>query len=110
MGSVGLSILCPGIFSIDEFQELKRKSAVSNILGKFRLNGKIVNEEMNSIILSISLEELKQIDRVIAVAGGENKIESILGALNTGAIDILVTDEDTAIKVLKLKNELGSSG
>ena len=47
---------------------------------------------------------------MIAVAGGENKIESILGALNTGAIDILVTDEDTAIKVLKLKNELGSSG
>jgi DNA-binding transcriptional regulator LsrR (DeoR family) len=112
IGIGGVKHTMPRYFlSIDEFQELKRKGAVGDILGKFfDLNGKIVNEEMNSIILSISLEELKQIDRVIAVAGGENKIESILGALNTGAIDILVTDEDTAIKVLKLKNELGSSG
>lgn len=90
--------------SIDEFNNLKSIGAVGDILGKFfDINGQLVSSKLQSQILSIALEDLRKINRVIAVAGGEIKVEAILGALHTGVIDILITDEDTALKILKLK-------
>jgi DNA-binding transcriptional regulator LsrR (DeoR family) len=39
---------------------------------------------------------------VIGVAGGEAKAEAILGALRGGHVNVLVTDDVTARKVLAL--------
>jgi DNA-binding transcriptional regulator LsrR (DeoR family) len=47
----------------------------------------------------MTLEELSQVDRVIAVAGGQTKTEAIRGALRTGAIDLLITDKFTASRL-----------
>lgn len=38
----------------------------------------------------------------MAVAGGVNKSRAILGALRTGAVDVLITDDVVARKVLEL--------
>jgi DNA-binding transcriptional regulator LsrR (DeoR family) len=45
--------------------------------------------------------------RVIGIAGGDNKVEAILGALRGGFINILITDEETALKIIERgeKNE-----
>jgi DNA-binding transcriptional regulator LsrR (DeoR family) len=45
------------------------------------------------------LEELAQVDRVIALAGGEAKTEAIHGALRTGCIDVLITDVFTGARL-----------
>jgi deoxyribonucleoside regulator len=37
----------------------------------------------------------------VAVAAGRRKVEAILGALRTGCVDVLVTDEPTADAILK---------
>ena len=88
-----------------ELEILKKRGAVGDILGNFfNINGKIVNDDMQSRILSISPKKLYNIDRLIAIAGGLNKVEAILGALRTGALDILITDEATAREVYKLKD------
>lgn len=50
--------------------------------------------------IALNLEELKAIDTVVAVAAGAGKVAAIRGALATGAIDVLVTDEPTAAAVL----------
>ena len=50
--------------------------------------------------IAVSLEELKAIDTVVAVARGAGKVAAIRGALATGALDVLVTDEATAAAVL----------
>lgn len=50
--------------------------------------------------IAITLDELRAIDTVVAVAGGVGKVRAIRGALATGAIDVLVTDEVTAAAVL----------
>ncbi|HEX7472863.1 MAG TPA: sugar-binding domain-containing protein [Candidatus Limnocylindrales bacterium] len=50
--------------------------------------------------IAITLDELRAIDTVVAVAGGIGKVRAIRGALTTGAIDVLVTDELTAAAVL----------
>ncbi len=39
--------------------------------------------------------------RVIGIAGGDNKVEAILGALRGGFINILITDEETALKIIE---------
>ena len=51
--------------------------------------------------IAITLDELRAIDTVVAVAGGVGKARAIRGALATGAIDVLVTDELTAAAVLE---------
>lgn len=49
--------------------------------------------------LCASIEDLKQIGLTVAIACGDQKAEAIRGALNTGLINILVTDEYTARKI-----------
>lgn len=50
--------------------------------------------------IAISLEELRAIDTVVAVAAGLGKVRAIQGALATRAIDVFVTDAVTAAAVL----------
>ena len=51
--------------------------------------------------VAITWAEMRAIPNVIAVAAGLDKVEAIAGALATGAVDSLVTDERTARALLK---------
>ena len=55
--------------------------------------------------LNASMECLKHIKSVILVACGDSKIDAIHAAMRTGCIDILITDETTARKVLNKSTE-----
>ncbi len=57
-------------------------------------------EALRARTIAVSLEELRAIPTVVAVAGGLDKARAIEGAIATGAIDILVTDEGTATALL----------
>ncbi len=57
-------------------------------------------ETLRERTIAVSLEELRAIPTVVAVAGGGGKVTAIAGAIATGAIDILVTDEETARALL----------
>ena len=48
----------------------------------------------------MSLEELSEIGRVIALAGGQSKTAAIRGALRTGVINLLITDQFTAARLV----------
>ena len=61
--------------------------------------GEFVETEMEERLVSIPLETLKKIPRKVALAGGEGKADAIRGALRTGMIDVLVTDEGTGREV-----------
>ena len=54
---------------------------------------------MEDYLMGISRERLFKIEKLIAIAGGPEKATAIIGALRTGAVDILITDEETAEKV-----------
>ena len=58
------------------------------------------NETLTGRTIAIDIDELRAIPTVVAVAGGESKAVAIEGALATGAIDILVTDQATASHLL----------
>lgn len=65
--------------------------------------GRLVNLYPNT--LCASAENLKNAKQTVAVACGKEKAEAIAGALRTGLVDTLITDEHTAAQVLRLVSE-----
>lgn len=97
------TLLEEGGFPPDELAELTRKGVVGDMCMRFfDINGKRVDTSLDERIIGISLEQLKAVECVVAVAGGVNKAQAILGALRTGVVDVLITDDVTARKVLEL--------
>lgn len=68
----------------------------------FDTNGQLYPCEMNKRIIGITLDELRSIPLTIAVAVGTHKAQAILGAIKTGAINVLCTDHETAQQILDL--------
>ncbi|NPV51988.1 MAG: sugar-binding transcriptional regulator [Firmicutes bacterium] len=83
---------------------LRTRGAVGDTLGRyFDIHGNAVDSELNDRIIGLDLEDLRKIKCVTAVAGGPDKIETILGGLRGGFIDVLITDEQTAQSVLDIE-------
>jgi DNA-binding transcriptional regulator LsrR (DeoR family) len=82
------------------FRELEQRGAVGDLCGRFfDIRGKQCILEAG--VVGISLERLRALDRVVGVAGGEEKVVAILGALRGGYLDVLITDSVTAQAVLE---------
>lgn len=72
---------------------------------RFNMRGEFLDSEYNHKIIGISEHDLREAGKVICVAAGDHKVLSILGALRASIIDILVTDENTAERVLRVASE-----
>ncbi|MFZ7134582.1 MAG: sugar-binding transcriptional regulator [Eubacteriales bacterium] len=96
------TLVLSGYLSDEEVQNLKKDGAVGEVCGRFiDVQGNICDNPINQRVLGIALEDLKKIPCVIAVATGEEKLQSIKAVLNTGVIDVIVTDEMIAKKILQ---------
>lgn len=92
-----------GYLSQEDVGSLKEAHAVGDINSVFfDENGKSLNHNINESVIGIDLDGLKQIEETIAIAQGDNKVRSIHAGLLSGAVDVLVTDDDTAQKILDL--------
>lgn len=90
--------------SKDKMAKLRKKGAVGDILGRFfDINGSPVRSDLSNRIIGLDLEKVRNIDTVIGVAGGKKKVKSIYGALKGNYLDVLITDEDTAKKLLAME-------
>lgn len=67
---------------------------------RFNMRGEFLDNEYNQRIIGISENDLRSVNKVICVAAGDHKVLSILGALRANIIDTLVTDENTASRIL----------
>ena len=65
------------------------------------VSGKQVESPVDDRLITTPLETLAKQNNVIGVAGGENKVNAIIGALNANILDILITDQDTAELIIK---------
>jgi deoxyribonucleoside regulator len=71
----------------------------------FDLRGRFLDSEEYQRVISIPPESLRAAKKIICVAGGIEKGYSLLAALKTGLVKILVTDEQTANAVFKARRE-----
>lgn len=84
-----------------ELQQLKRSGAVGDIGARlFTIDGTLCRGAIDRRVVGIELEDLKEVPRVVAVARGLEKANGILGACRGRWIDVLITDEATAVEVL----------
>ena len=85
---------------------LKEKHAVGMLLSNFYdVNGNIIEGE-NDYVIRIPLDYLRKVNKVILVCSGNLRANSILGALKTGLITHIVTDDFAAKNVLELVSDL----
>ena len=97
------NLLKVGYFTESILLDLRKKGAVGDLCGwHLDINGNLCNLEIHDRIIGISLDKLKKIKTVIAVAMGETKAATILACLRGGYLDYLVIDEQAATKVLAM--------
>ncbi len=88
-------------FTPDILENLTAAGVVGDMAGQiFVLSGEEHNSQYNKRIIGITLDDLRQIPTVIAIAAGIEKAQAILGALRTQAINILCTDDQAAWAIL----------
>lgn len=73
-------------------------------------DGQLVDCSWNKRVLSVNLENIRNIPYVIAVAGGQEKVLGIHAALTGKLVDCLVIDHETAQELIKLKWKEGEYG
>jgi len=84
-----------------QIAEIKRRGMVGDIgLRFYDAEGRPIEHEVNQRIIALDLDQLRRIPRVIGVAGGPDKVESIRAALRGSLINVLVTDDRTATRLL----------
>ncbi len=94
------TIIKSSILNQNDFLLLSMQGAVGDILCQFiDKDGKLVDAELHSRLISTPLASIKELDNVIAIAAGDSKVVTINAALKGGYVDILITDENTAQKL-----------
>jgi lsr operon transcriptional repressor len=98
------TIVHMGYLNADDARGLRERGVVGDILGQFfDADGNVVDLPIHDRRIGIELSDLAQIPKVVGVAGGLHKAEAILGALHGGFLDVLVTNELVAIRLLELE-------
>jgi deoxyribonucleoside regulator len=89
--------------------DLRRAGVVGDLCAHmFDRRGAFVDHEVSRRTLAIPIEQLRRVPCVVAVAGGVSKAESMLGALRTGVVDVVITDQLAAERLLALTDDLGA--
>lgn len=84
-----------------ELDGLLRKGAVGDIaLRYYDSEGECIPSDINDRIIGMTLEQIKQVPRVVGVSGGPAKLAAIRAALRGRIINVLITDSVTAAKLL----------
>ncbi len=90
-----------GFLSKNDTVKLRDAGAVGAICGRFfDANGKECWHELDDRTIGLTLDELRRIKHKIGVGAGQEKVDGIFGALKGKLLNVLITDEDTAARLL----------
>ena len=84
-------------------ERLTARGAVGDVAGHLvRIDGSFLADEWERRTISIPIETLRRAGRVVGIAAGSNKVETIVAGARTGLLHLLITDETTAAAALAL--------
>lgn len=84
----------------DVYKMLQDNHVVGDIsLRFFNHHGEFVNTTFDDRIVGLTIEEIKNIPRIIGIAGGEEKYETIKAVAKGKLVHALITDNITATKL-----------
>jgi DNA-binding transcriptional regulator LsrR (DeoR family) len=97
------SLLRAGYVTEQEAQTIRANGVAGDICAQhYSLTGEWLDIDINRRTIGITLDVLPKCDKVIGVAGSSRKGAAILGALRGRYINVLITDDQAAQKVLAL--------
>ncbi len=92
-----------GCLSLDEIARLRDQGAVGDVLGNYVAeSGALIDSPHSGRLIALSIDDLRAIGTVVAVASEAEKPHAILGVLRAGVVDVLIVDESNAQAVLRL--------
>jgi len=90
-----------------EMESIRQAGVVGDINSCFvRADGSIATNTINERVIGVNVEDLRKVNKVVAVAHGTHKVDSIMATLKGGYVDVFITDERTALDLVrKIKNK-----
>ncbi|CVI69210.1 Sorbitol operon regulator [Eubacteriaceae bacterium CHKCI004] len=91
-----------GFLKEKDISQLQEDGFVGDIcMNHVRLDGSWDDNCMENRLNKAGMDILKNIPNVIAIAGGADKTDAIIGCLNSGVVDILIIDDLSAERIVK---------
>ncbi|MFE0013201.1 sugar-binding transcriptional regulator [Mesorhizobium sp. NPDC059054] len=91
-----------GFLKEAEREALLARGAVGDLLFHFfNRNGDLVDHPVNDRVMSVEVDRLRRAPLRILTSGGEEKIEALLGAMHLIKPTVLITDEESARRMLE---------
>ncbi|MBO9337796.1 MAG: sugar-binding transcriptional regulator [Chloroflexus sp.] len=104
LGHVGpdTTLVRVGLLSPHDIQQLQERGVVGEMLMRYYdKNGQHVPCPWESRIISLEWQSIRQIPHVVVIAAGDHKVEAITAAIRGRLCHTLITDTDTALKVIE---------
>lgn len=99
------SMIQVGYLNENDIDNLNQEGAVGDVcLTFYSITGEIINSDFSNRAIAIPISIVKSIPKVVGVAGGIIKARAIYGALESQMINVLITDDQAAEEVIRLKN------
>ncbi len=101
-----------GWFTPAEIAQAQGEGVVGDLMGYdfFTRSGGARNDGIGGRVIGLSRDDLRRIGATVAVASEPSKVLSLLGALRTGAIDVLATSAANCHAILDLANSETPAG
>lgn len=109
---VGIGIVSPkpstalyrdGFIKDEDLEDILKNDAIGDINSYFYdKNGNKCSTKLENRTIGMNLDQLKRARYVIAVAGGDFKLQAIYSALKGKIINIIITDNETAERILEM--------
>ena len=96
----GASLVSSGMIEMEEIKDVVAKGGVGELLGHFfDARGQRIYTSLTERTLSVGLDMLGG-KRIVAIAGGKEKVGAIRSVLMSGCLSGLITDERSALALL----------
>lgn len=103
----GSTMIKAGYITTEQMNELVERGVIGDVSLQFydRNGNTELFREFNDRVAGMPLEQLRQVDNKIGIGSGIQKAEAVYGAILGGYINILVTDEECAQHLLKMRKD-----
>jgi DNA-binding transcriptional regulator LsrR (DeoR family) len=92
-----------GLISQTEVADLLKAGATGDLCAHWiDAEGQLVDHPLNSRVVALPPEKLKDIPCVMIASGGRTKAQALRGVMKGGMCDVVITDEQTAKTILTM--------
>jgi DNA-binding transcriptional regulator LsrR (DeoR family) len=92
-----------GLISQTEVADLLKAGATGDLCAHWiDAEGQLVDHPLNSRVVALPPEKLKDIPCVMIASGGRTKAQALRGVMKGGMCDVVITDEQTAKTILAM--------